>query len=80
MTAGERSDVVVVGAGIIGMSAAWNLGRRGAKVLVAERRGWVGAAAVRPGGVRAQWTSPDTCAMALEARRFYDRIDKVPAA
>ena len=78
MTAGEHSDVVVVGAGIIGMSAAWNLGRRGAKVLVAERTGvGSGATAVQPGGVRTQWTSPDTCAMALEARQFYDRIDEV---
>lgn len=76
--AGEHSDVVVVGAGIIGMSAAWNLGRRGAKVLVAERTGvGSGATAVQPGGVRTQWTSPETCAMALEARQFYDRIDEI---
>ena len=78
MTAtGEHSDVVVVGAGIIGMSVAWNLSRRGAKVLVAERTGvGSGATAVQPGGVRTQWTSPETCAMALEARQFYDRIDE----
>ena len=63
-------------AGIIGMSVAWNLGRRGARVLVVEGTGiGSGATAVQPGGVRTQWTSPDTCAMALESRQFYDGID-----
>jgi len=34
---GERFDAVVVGAGIHGRSAAWNLARRGSSVLLLER-------------------------------------------
>jgi sarcosine oxidase subunit beta len=68
-------DVAVIGAGIIGMSVAWHLRRRGADVLVVEATGvGSGATAVQPGGVRTQWTSPQTCAMALESRDFYDKL------
>jgi sarcosine oxidase subunit beta len=70
------ADVVVVGAGVVGMFVAWNLAQRGAAVEVIERVGLgSGATAVQPGGIRTQWTSPDTCAMALESRAFYDQID-----
>lgn len=75
---GATSDVVVVGAGVIGMFAAWQLARRGASVTVVERVGvGSGATAVQPGGVRTQWSSPDTCALACESKAFYDVLDDV---
>jgi sarcosine oxidase subunit beta len=59
------------------MFVAWNLARLGASVQVLERTGiGSGATAVQPGGVRTQWTSPDTCGMALESRDFYDHIEE----
>ncbi|MDQ3263353.1 MAG: FAD-binding oxidoreductase [Myxococcota bacterium] len=33
----ERSDVVILGAGVVGLSTAWQLARRGAKVLVLDQ-------------------------------------------
>jgi D-hydroxyproline dehydrogenase subunit beta len=44
-------DVVVVGAGLIGLFAAWNLARRGRRVLVAER----GAIACGTSGASFAW-------------------------
>ncbi|HIN12168.1 MAG TPA: FAD-dependent oxidoreductase, partial [Acidobacteria bacterium] len=35
---GERPDITVVGAGIIGCAVAYELGRRGADVRVIDRR------------------------------------------
>ena len=46
----ERADVVVVGAGVIGLAAAYELGRRGRKPLVLERGQPGGGATWAAGG------------------------------
>ncbi len=77
LTDGERrsTQVAVVGAGITGMSAAWQLSRRGLDVLVIDRVGvGAGATGIQPGGIRAQWASHDSLAMAIESQRFYERF------
>ncbi|MFE9884428.1 FAD-dependent oxidoreductase [Streptomyces scopuliridis] len=51
MTAGERFDVIVVGAGIAGSLVARRLGDRGWRVLVLESG--VGDGDTGPGGPRA---------------------------
>jgi sarcosine oxidase subunit beta len=80
VTASERQtpDVVVVGAGVIGLSIAWHLRRRGVAVLVLERQGIAaGASGVQPGGVRQQWGTEVNCRLARESARFYGRAQEL---
>lgn len=58
--ADRRFDVAIVGAGIIGVSIAWHLARRGcANVAVLEKEGapGMGSTAKAAGGIRAQFSS-----------------------
>ena len=73
-----RPDVVVVGAGIVGLWSAWHLLERGLRPLVLDPLGiGSGQTAVQPGGVRTQWTSELTCSLALESKVAYDSFDEV---
>jgi sarcosine oxidase subunit beta len=70
------ADVVVVGAGITGLSIAFHLAALGVeRVLVLDRSG-VGAEAsgVQPGGVRRQWGTRTNCLLASESFAFYRDI------
>jgi sarcosine oxidase subunit beta len=72
----ERCDVVIVGAGITGLSVAFHLlSRRARRVLVLDRSG-IGAEAsgVQPGGVRQQWSTRVNCLLARESLQTYQRI------
>jgi sarcosine oxidase subunit beta len=65
-------DVVVVGAGVVGLSIALHLRQRGASVTVFDRAGiGAGASGVQPGGVRQQWGTRVNCLLARESMRFY---------
>jgi sarcosine oxidase subunit beta len=67
-----RSEVVVVGAGITGLSVALHLAETGTKPLVIEREGVAaGASGVQPGGVRQQWSTPLNCRLARESAAFF---------
>lgn len=67
-----RPEVVVVGAGIVGLSIAFHLAQAGASVRVLERAGvGAGASGVQPGGVRQQWGTRVNCLLARESMRFY---------
>jgi glycine/D-amino acid oxidase-like deaminating enzyme len=63
----SRRDVVVVGAGIVGLSVAFHLRAGGASV----RGVGAGASGVQPGGVRQQWGTRMNCLLAQESLRFY---------
>jgi sarcosine oxidase, subunit beta len=71
-----RADVIVVGAGVTGLSLAYFLHRAGAEVVVLDRAGIAaGASGVQPGGVRQQWTTEINCALARESVEFYAGFD-----
>ncbi len=75
-TGGTRtSDVVVIGAGVIGLSIAYHLADLGASVVVLDRSGIAaGASGVQPGGVRLQWAVRESCLLAQESLRFYREL------
>ena len=64
--------MVVVGAGVVGLSIAFHLAQRGASVTVFDRAGiGAGASGVQPGGLRQQWGTRVNCLLARESMRFY---------
>src|SRR5947208_11737791 len=70
-------DVVVVGAGVVGLSIAFHLAQRGASVTVFDRAGiGAGASGVQPGGVRQQWGTRVNCLLARESVAFYRELDE----
>ena len=74
------ADVVVVGAGVIGASAAWHLASRGARVTVVDRAAEPGggSTARATGGYRAQFGSEVNVRLSLLSRgkllRFRDEV------
>ena len=67
-----KPDVVVVGAGVVGLSIAFHLREGGAAVTVVDRAGvGAGASGVQPGGVRQQWGTRWNCLLTQESQRFY---------
>jgi sarcosine oxidase, subunit beta len=68
----SRPDVLVVGAGIVGLYIAVQLVERGASVTVVERSGvGAGASGIQPGGVRQQWGTRINCLLARESMSYY---------
>jgi len=78
MAADDTSvEVVVVGAGVTGLSVAWHLRARGVAVRVLDRSGvGAGASGVQPGGVRQQWGTTVNCRLARESVGFYREADE----
>jgi sarcosine oxidase subunit beta len=68
----DRADVVVIGAGIMGLSIAYHLAERGVtNVTVIDRSYLCGGASGRNGGgVRAQWSSEANVRLMLESIRM----------
>ena len=68
----ESADVVVIGAGIVGVSTAWFLARQGVRVVVCEKGLVAGEQSSRNWGwVRVQGRDPREMPMAVHAMRIW---------
>jgi sarcosine oxidase subunit beta len=68
----ESADVVVIGAGIMGLAIAYHLARLGAESVMVVDKGYLcgGASGRNGGGVRAQWSSEANVRLMQESIRI----------
>ena len=76
MTHGERFDVCLIGAGIIGSSVAMALARRGLKTLAVDidLSGRLSSSEKNAGGVRATWWQPVNIRLCRASIEYYESI------
>lgn len=74
----KKVDVVVIGAGVVGLAVAYHLAKRGLQVVVAEREELpgMGATAYCTGGLRYQFSSPTNIELSKLSIPFYLSFQK----
>jgi len=72
----RTADVVIIGAGAIGCSIAYHLGRRGAKKVVVLEQEFVGSGTTSKaaGGIRVQFPTDIEIAFSMESLEFFKRF------
>lgn len=79
MTATERADVVIVGGGVMGCSAAFHLAEAGADVVLLERDAiGSGSSSKAAGGVRACFSDPVNISLGLRSLELLADFDQRP--
>ena len=73
----RSADIVIIGAGAIGASIAYQLGRRGARDVVVLERDAVGAGSTSKaaGGIRVQFATRVEIELSLRAIAFFQRFE-----
>ena len=76
MIAGERFDVIVIGAGVVGSSVAMGLAERGLKTLAVDidLSGRLSSSEKNAGGVRATWWQRVNIALCRASIEYYQRV------
>ncbi|WP_306594044.1 NAD(P)/FAD-dependent oxidoreductase [Corynebacterium striatum] len=72
----EIANVVIIGGGVMGMSAAWNLASRGVKgiVVLEQHELGCGSSAKPMGGVRANFSDPNNIILGKRSLEKYGRF------
>lgn len=77
----ERADVVVVGGGVMGTSAAFHLAEAGVDVVLVERAELASGSTSRAaGGVRAQFSDPVNIGLGLRSLEAFEAFAQRPGA
>jgi sarcosine oxidase, subunit beta len=70
------ADIVVVGAGLVGLFCAWFLARRGLRVVVLERKTpGAGSSLRNGGGVRSQWGTATNIRLSILSQPFWAEFE-----
>lgn len=70
-------DAIVVGGGIVGLSSAYHLARRGGDVTLFERRSLGTASTARAaGGIRSQFETPVNVELSEASKRVWDEFER----
>jgi len=73
----ENFDVIIVGAGIVGLSTAWRAARAGARVLVLDKGPTAYEASSRATGyLSLRGETPEESPLAQAAERLWDGLDE----
>jgi sarcosine oxidase subunit beta len=77
----ERAEVIVVGGGVMGLSAAFHLAEAGVDVMLLERDELGSGSTCRAaGGVRAQFSDPVNIELARRSLAAFERFGRRPGA
>jgi len=70
------ADAVMIGGGINGLAAAYELARRGFKNVVVVEKNYIGSGSTGRcgGGIRQQWTTAENIRLAQESVALYERM------
>ncbi len=72
----DKADVVIIGGGINGCALAYELSKRGKKVVVVERNHIAAGATGRCGaGVRQQWSTRENALLAKKSVEIFEQLD-----
>ena len=72
----EKADVVIIGGGVMGTSAAYHLARRGCQdvVLVEKKQLASGSTALSAGGIRLQFSIEANIRLSMESLQVFERF------
>jgi len=75
----EKGDVVIVGGGIVGVSIAYHLARRGMKDVILLERGSLGGGSTGlcAGGIRTQFSTDINIRFSRESLEFWTRFEEL---
>ena len=75
----NKAEIVIIGAGISGLSIAYNLAKKGMKdIVVVDKSHFLAGATARCGaGVRQQWSTKLNCILARKSIKFFTKANEI---
>ncbi|MCF7923606.1 MAG: FAD-binding oxidoreductase [Candidatus Izimaplasma sp.] len=75
----NKAEIVIIGAGITGLSVAYNLAKKGMKdIVVFDKSHFLAGATARCGaGVRQQWATKLNCILARKSIEFFSKANEI---
>jgi len=73
----KKADVVIIGGGVNGCSLAYQLAKKGVKVVLCEKKYLCYGATGRCGaGIRQQWSTKENAELAIKSVKIFEKLEK----